>query len=95
MYGSAEQKQQWLMPLLEGTIRSCFAMTEPAVASSDATNMQATVEVCVKVSIVIGLMRVFSQEDGDWVVLNGTKWYISGANDPRCAVSIFMGRWVL
>jgi len=73
-YGSAEQKQHWLEPLLAGTIRSGFAMTEPAVASSDATNMRATCEI-----------------DGDQVVINGQKWWTSGAGDPRCAFLIFMG----
>jgi hypothetical protein len=73
-YGSAEQKQRWLEPLLAGTIRSGFAMTEPAVASSDATNMRATCEI-----------------DGDQVVINGQKWWTSGAGDPRCAFLIFMG----
>ena len=73
-YGSDEQKQRWLVPLLAGEIRSGFAMTEPAVASSDATNMQATCEVV-----------------GDEVVLNGQKWWTSGAGDPRCGFYIFMG----
>jgi hypothetical protein len=73
-YGSEEQKRRWLIPLLAGEIRSGFAMTEPAVASSDATNMQATCEII-----------------GDEVVLNGVKWWTSGAGDPRCAFLIFMG----
>ena len=73
-YGSDEQKARWLMPLLAGEIRSAFAMTEPDVASSDATNMQATAELV-----------------GDEVVVNGRKWWTSGAGDPRCAFFIFMG----
>jgi len=73
-YGSQEQKRRWLEPLLAGEIRSAFAMTEPAVASSDATNMKATCEVV-----------------GDEVVLNGQKWWTSGAGDPRCGFFIFMG----
>ena len=74
-YGTAEQQQQWLAPLLDGRIRSCFAMTEPAVASSDATNIRS--------SIV---------RDGADYVVNGHKWWISGAGDPRCRISIFMGQ---
>ncbi len=73
-YGSDLQREQWLLPLLAGEIRSGFSMTEPAVASSDATNMAATAEV-----------------QGDEVVLNGQKWWTSGAGDPRCAFLIFMG----
>jgi acyl-CoA dehydrogenase len=73
-YGSPEQKQRWLEPLLAGETRSGFAMTEPAVASSDATNMKATCEVV-----------------DDEVVINGEKWWTSGAGDPRCRFLIFMG----
>lgn len=74
-YGTSEQKETWLKPLLNGEIRSCFAMTEPEVASSDATNIQS--------SIV---------KDGDSYVLNGRKWWSTGAGDSRCKVAIFMGK---
>jgi acyl-CoA dehydrogenase len=74
-YGTPEQQARWLAPLLRGEIRSCFAMTEPAVASSDATNIES--------SIV---------RDGNEYVINGHKWYTTGATDPRCKVSIFMGK---
>ena len=72
-YGSKEQQDQWLKPLLNGEIRSAFGMTEPGVASSDATNMEAKAELV----------------DGQWVI-NGEKWWTSGAGDPRCKIIIFM-----
>ncbi len=78
-YATPELKKRWLEPLLAGEIRSAFAMTEPAVASSDATNIQADI-------------RKESGKDGDHYVINGRKWWTSGAGDPRCAVYIFMGK---
>ncbi|WP_374365125.1 acyl-CoA dehydrogenase family protein [Piscinibacter sp.] len=74
-YATPEQQTQWLLPLLDGTMRSAFAMTEPDVASSDATNIESRIE-----------------RDGDEYVINGRKWWTSGANDPRCRVLIFMGQ---
>jgi len=75
LYGTPEQKKQWLEPLMEGKIRSAFAMTEPAVASSDATNIRSSIK-----------------RDGDHYVINGRKWWTSGAPDKRCKIFIFMGQ---
>jgi acyl-CoA dehydrogenase len=75
LFGTSAQQERWLRPLLDGEIRSAFAMTEPAVASSDATNISTEI-----------------RRDGDDYVINGRKWWISGAADPRCAVMIVMGK---
>jgi acyl-CoA dehydrogenase len=75
MFGTDEQKKQWLQPLLDGQIRSAFAMTEPAVASSDARNIQTQIV-----------------KDGDHYVINGTKWWTTGAMDERCEILIVMGK---
>jgi acyl-CoA dehydrogenase len=74
-YGTAQQKKQWMLPLMNGEIRSTFLMTEPAVASSDATNIETRME-----------------RDGDEYVINGVKWWSSGAGDPRCKIAIVMGK---
>jgi acyl-CoA dehydrogenase len=75
LFGTREQQEQWLVPLLEGEIRSCFAMTEPQVASSDATNIECSI-----------------RRDGDDYVIDGRKWWISGAASHRCKVAILMGK---
>lgn len=74
-YGTAEQKQKWMIPLMNGEIRSAFLMTEPQVASSDATNVECSIA-----------------RDGDEYVINGRKWWSSGAGDPRCKIAILMGK---
>lgn len=74
-YGTPEHQERWLKPLLAGEIRSCFAMTEPKVASSDATNIESSI-----------------RREGDEYVINGHKWYTTGATDPRCKIAIFMGK---
>ena len=76
-YGTKDQQEKWLLPLLMGDIRSCFAMTEPAVASSDATNIESS---------------IVKSANGKQYIVNGKKWWTSGACDPRCTIAIFMGK---
>jgi acyl-CoA dehydrogenase len=75
LYGTTEQKEKWLTPLLDGEVRSCFAMTEPEVASSDATNIEGSI-----------------RSDGADYIIDGRKWWSTGAGDPRCKLAIFMGK---
>ncbi|MGO4841841.1 acyl-CoA dehydrogenase family protein, partial [Rhizobiaceae sp. 2RAB30] len=75
IYGTDVQKERWLKPLLDAEIRSCFAMTEPRVASSDATNIETEI-----------------RRDGDHYVINGRKWWVTGAPSERCKVAIVMGK---
>jgi acyl-CoA dehydrogenase len=75
LYGTTEQKEKWLTPLLDGEVRSCFAMTEPEVASSDATNIEGSI-----------------RSDGADYIIDGRKWWSTGASDPRCKLAIFMGK---
>lgn len=78
LFGTPYQKEKFLQPLLDGKIRSCFAMTEPAVASSDASSISSTI--------------IKDPNDPNYYIVNGRKWWISGAGDPRCEFAIFMGR---
>ena len=78
LYGNKEQQEKWLKPLLNGEIRSCFAMTEPRVASSDATNIETSI--------------IKDPLNPDYYIINGRKWWISGAGDPRCKLAIVMGK---
>jgi len=74
-YGSPEQQEKWLKPLLNGEIRSAFSMTERFIASSDATNIRTSI-----------------RQEGDSIVINGHKWWISGAGDPRCKLHLVLGK---
>lgn len=90
-YGSKQQQQMWLLPLLHGDIRSCFAMTEPAVASSDATNIQSSITPIGSPSGTTGSI-IADKSEAQYYAVNGRKWWISGATDPRCSIAIFMGK---